>query len=326
LIRLEQNNYPALTERHMRIIAVTTCTDRKRSSVPYKLTAIHLPAGPQSVVARAWRARVRAAQPLKSATEVYCGRSFQEAVLAARAGRAEFRIVSGGLGLVRGDEQIPSYGLSLVPQSSEFIGARVTDESFDVARWWREIQRSDQTAPLAELLHANPTSIAVIGISKVYLSLIAKDLMSLDDCDLDRLRLIGMGIRTACPSRLQRCLLPYDDRLDGPDSPIRGTRTDFSSRAMRHFIESVLPEQQVGSIEDHKDAVNRSLARWRHPKSVSRPSKTDEEIIDLISKNWKAIKGKSSIGLRYLRDVENIACEQGRFRSLFYRAAKEVGS
>src|SRR5262245_2637327 len=159
----------------MRIIAVTTCTDRKRFSVPYNLAAIHLPVGPQSVVTRTWRARVKTAQSLKSATEVYCGRSFQEAVFAARAARAEFRIISGGLGLVRGDEQIPSYGLSLVPQSSEFIGARVTGEPFDVARWWREIQRSDQTTPLAELLHANPTSIAVIGISKIYLSLIAKD-------------------------------------------------------------------------------------------------------------------------------------------------------
>src|SRR5262249_36128822 len=154
--------------------------------------------------------------------------------------------ISGGLGLVRGDERIPSYGLSLVPQSSEFIGARVTSEPFDVDRWWREIQRSDQITPLAELLHANPTSIAVIGISKIYLSLVAKDLMSLDDCDLGRLRLIGLGIGNACPARLQRCLLPYDDRLDGPDSPIRGTRTDFSSRAMRHFIESVFPENQAG--------------------------------------------------------------------------------
>src|SRR5262249_39453693 len=162
-------------------------------------------------------------------------------------------------------------------------------------------------------------------ISKAYLSLIAEDLMSLEDRGLDRLRLIGLGIETACPPRLQRCLLPYDDRLDGPDSPIRGTRMDYSSRAMRHFIESVFPEQQARWIEHHNDAVNRVIGRWRCPKFVSRPSKTDEEIVDLIKKNWKAIDGKSPLGLRYLRDVENIACEQGRFRSLFCRAAKEVG-
>src|SRR5262249_30285748 len=127
-----------------------------------------------------------------------------------------------------------------------------------------------------------------------------------------------------CPSRLLRCILPYDNRLDGPDSPIPGTRGDFSSRAMRHFVEQVWPEQNYGSIEKHKAAISRRLAKWRRPKFVSRPSKTDEEIIRLIKKNWKSIEGKCSIGLRYLRDVEKVACEQGRFSALFHRAAKQV--
>jgi hypothetical protein len=310
----------------MRLIAITTCTDRKKFPVPHELIASDLPAGPQSTVANTWRARVRSAHAVGPATGVYSGRSFQEALLAARAGRAEFRVISGGLGLVRGDEQIPSYSLSLVRESSEFIGGRVTDEPFDVGRWWSEVQRSAQTEPLEELVHTNPTAVVVIGITKAYLSLIAKDLMRLKESDLDRVRLIGLGIGNACPEALERCLLPYDDRLDGPDSPIRGTRTDFSSRAMRHFIQSVLPEQQGGSIENHKNAVNRLLAGWRHPKLACRPSKTDDEIVDLIKKNWNVIEGKSSLGLRHLRDVENIACEQGRFRSLFQRAAKEVGS
>jgi len=214
----------------------------------------------------------------------------------------------------------------LVQGSSAFIGARITGESFDATRWWREIQRSPEASPVAALLCANPASIAVIGISKPYLCLIAQDLMCLDEWGLDRLRIIGLGIDTACPTRLRRCLLPYDDRLDGPDSPIRGTRTDFSSRAMRHFVESIFPEHQTGSVERHREAVNRLLGGWRRPKFVSRPSKTDDEIVDLIKKNWKAIKGQSTLGLRHIRHQENIACEQGRFRSLFHRAAKEVVS
>jgi hypothetical protein len=107
----------------MRLIVVTTCTGRKRHPVPHELVASHLPSGPQSAVTSAWRERVRSARYPRTATEIYSGRKFQEAVHAARAGRAEFRIISGGLGLVRGEEQIPSYTLSLVPESSEFIGA-----------------------------------------------------------------------------------------------------------------------------------------------------------------------------------------------------------
>lgn len=308
----------------MRLIAVTTCTDRKRHPVLPNLDASSLLPGSQPKLVRAWRQRVKAADPVGSASDVYCGRSFQEAASAARTGRADFRIISGGLGLIRAEEPIPSYSLSLVRQSAEFIGSRVVGAPFDAAHWWSEIQRRREPAPLAKSLRANRNAIAVIGISSAYLSLIAGDLLSLSEDDLDRVRLIGLGIENTCPQQLRHCILPYDNRLDGPDSPIPGTRGDFSSRAMRHFIERVLPQHKSGSIGVHKTAVNRNLSKWRRPKLISRPSRTDEEIIRLIKKNWKSIEGKSTLGLRYLRDVEKIACEQNRFKTLFHRAAKEV--
>jgi len=306
-------------------MVVTTCTDRKRYAVPPELDASSLPAGRQANVAHEWRRRVSAAPSAGLAAQVYCGRSFQEAILAARAGRAELRIISGGLGLIRSDEAIPSYSLSLVRQSREFVGSRVLDAPFRAPEWWSSVQKAGR-APMAEVVRANPTAIAVIGISSTYLSLVADDLASLGDNDIDRIRLIGMGIEKACPRRLQPYILPYNDRLDGRDSPIRGTRGDFASRAVRHFIQHVLCDQELGSIETHQAAVNRYLSNWQRPKTISRPSKTDAEIIALIKKNWNAIDGQSSKGLRYLRDVEEIACEQSRFRALFSRAAEEVRS
>jgi hypothetical protein len=170
----------------MRLIAVTTCTDRKRFPVPSELDASGLRPGPQSTVARTWRKRIRSAPAVGVATDVYCGRSFQEAVLAARAAHADFRIISGGLGLVRGDQAIPSYSLSLVRQSSEFIGAHVLGKSFDAARWWGEIQCTTGAAPLAELLRDSPNAIVVVGISSSYLPLIGEDLISLEENDLAR--------------------------------------------------------------------------------------------------------------------------------------------
>ena len=308
----------------MRPIAITTCTDRKRFPVPIELDASGLDSGPQSIVANAWRKRIRSAQTVAPATDVYCGRSFREAVLAAEAGRAEFRIISGGLGLLRGDEKIPSYSLSLARQSSEFIGARVVDDVFDPSLWWSEIQLTPEAAPLAALIRSDPSAIAVIAISNAYLPLIGMDLASVEEDDLDRVRLIGMSIEDACPAQLRRCILPYDDRLDGPDSSIRGTRGDFPSRAMHHFIKDLLPEHPSGSLKAHKSAVDRCLSKWRHPEFISRPSKSDDEIIALLKNNWNAFEGKSSLGLRYLRDIEKIACEQRRYRSLYHRAAKQV--
>jgi hypothetical protein len=88
----------------------------------------------------------------------------------------------------------------------------------------------------------------------------------------------------------------------------------------------VLPQHNSKSLEIHTTAVAQCLNNWRRPKPISRPSRSDDEIVQLIKKNWHAIEGQSSKGLRYLRDVEEIACEQSRFRTLFQRAAQEVRS
>jgi hypothetical protein len=108
----------------MQLIAVTTCTDRKRYPVTPDLEANTLPLGPQEEVVCEWRRRVKVAPKVAAAREVYCGRSFQEASFAAHVGRANFQIISGGLGLVRADEAIPAYSLSLVRSSPEFVGSR----------------------------------------------------------------------------------------------------------------------------------------------------------------------------------------------------------
>jgi hypothetical protein len=307
----------------MRLIAVTSCTDRKRFPVPVELNAGTLPQDSQSAIATQWCKKIGSARPLRPATDVYCGRNFREACLAAHEARADLRIISGGLGLIRGEDLIPSYSLSLVRGSSEFIGARVVGRSFDPPKWWRQIQRGTRVAPLAKLIHATADAMVVIGISNSYLPLICDDLKSLSDRDLDRVRLIGMSIEDSCPARLQHCILPYDDRLDGADSPIPGTRGDFSSRAMRHFVNSVFLRSRSSSLEIHKSAVKRCLSRWRRAERYSRQTRTDDEIIELILKSWRVVEGKSSFALRYLRDVKNVACEQGRFRLLFLRAKKQ---
>jgi hypothetical protein len=135
--------------------------------------------------------------------------------------------------------------------------------------------------------------------------------------------LIGLGIDSSCPEQLLPYVLPYDARFDGPDSDIPGTRGDFASRALRHFAEVIFPNSS-NSLETHKRAVVRHLKDWRMPRKLEREPKSDEDIIKIIKRTWATTKGQSGRALRHLRDVEEIACEQGRFRLLFHRAAKQV--
>lgn len=309
----------------MRLIGITTCTNRKRGQVSAQLDVTGLPQGTQTEVAKEWQKRVAAFRQLLSpARDVYCGRSFQEALLAVHGDPAKIWIISGGLGLVRGIDPIPAYNLSLVPGTSPFIGRRIAGKTFDSARWWGSIQRTPSKSPIADLVRSHKDALVVVGLSGAYLPLVRDDLLSLIDADLNRLRITGLGIGTLCPEPLQRCVLPYDDRLDGPDSPIQGTRGDFSSRAMRHFSENVFASNPTGSLKVHKSEVERQLWRWGRAKRFSRQPKSDAEIVEYILQKWNTPNGSASKALRHLRDVENIACEQGRFRNLFLQTHKKV--
>src|SRR5690242_172623 len=106
----------------MRLVVVTTCTDRKRSPSHPPLVASDLPQGTQEHVASEWRIRRLSAPVAGAAHSIYCGRSFREAELAGLAARADLYIVSGGLGLVAANDEIPSYSLTLVRGSTDYIG------------------------------------------------------------------------------------------------------------------------------------------------------------------------------------------------------------
>lgn len=309
----------------MRLLAVTTCTDRKRFSVPRALDAARLPVGTQDRLTEIWRQRVRDALAVGKADTVYCGRSFQEALQAAKVAGTELFVISGGLGLLPATRRIPSYGLSLVPQSEEYIGSRVRGSQFKPDDWWRHIQSDKRKrSPLADLVRNNRDAVTAIAVSSTYLPLISQDLLSLEDPDLERIRLTGLGIAAACPDRLRPYVLPYDDRLDGPDSELPGTRGDFGARALRHFAEVIFPKRPAASADKHSKAIVAYLDGWRRAPKFSRTPKTDAQIIELIRKAWRKTGGQSARTLRYLRDVKKVACEQGRFRTLFLRVVEEV--
>ena len=121
-------------------------------------------------------------------------------------------------------------------------------------------------------------------------------------------------------SRLRRCVMPYDERLEGHER-FAGTRSDFPQRAMRHFVEEL--DGQYLDVERANDAVETAMAQLKRPVLPQRARKTDEEIIKLIRSQWMTHDGSSLRLLRYLRDEALVACEQSRFRGLWHRVRAE---
>ena len=118
--------------------------------------------------------------------------------------------------------------------------------------------------------------------------------------------------------------MPYDERFDGPDSVLPGTRSDFPQRVTSHFVENILnPTEENATTADHSRKVSDFLKGKRAPILVKREQNTDEQIRQIILRRWSDARDSSAVMLRLLRDEEKIACEQKRFSQLF-KAIKVV--
>lgn len=296
-------------------LVITTCTNRKRKPVSDSLHVWSLPMGEIADVATAWCARIGSATSRYVAEDVYGGRGFQEAVTASALLDARLLVVSAGVGLIDASTKIPPYACTILADSRDSIGSRVSGGATP-AEWWRALaDRSPISLSIAGVA-AGSTGLICAALSDTYIALLADDLLALPTRDLRRLRLFTRAPVARVPKALQPFVLPYDNRLDGSDSPIKGTRGDFSGRALHHFAKYVHVTGDTRSVEEHADAVSAAQAGWRAATRFARTRHDDEALKALIAKHWVAANGSGSRLLRIFRDDLNIACEQGRFAAL----------
>ena len=309
----------------MRTLILIPCTNRKRHLSEESLKARSLPTGSREVLAKAWSQRIGAAPKKTFAGDLYCGRAFREASDAAHLLNADFYLLSAGLGLVSTKELVPSYSLTVAPANEDSIARHFNDiDTWHPALWWRALQaHTSMNTDLAELLRNSGDALVLIALSKHYAKMIGSDLAALDDELVRRMRLFGLGTEAYLPECLHANLMPYDQRFNGPDSPLPGTVSDFASRALHHFARAL----KKGTVEGQdriRDAasVESFMAGRKKPSIPNRERQTDEEVITFINQNWQAVDGRSARMLRFLRDSGR-ACEQGRFQGLFRRVADE---
>src|SRR3546814_14197934 len=96
--------------------------------------------------------------------------------------------------------------------------------------------------------------------------------------------------------------MPYDDRLDGCDSPLPGTRSDFASRAAHHFVEAVVLDTPKAGAEARAKRVVTLLTNWRAPSLTSTPRRSDAELLALISHHWEETDGRAARWLQLGRE------------------------
>jgi hypothetical protein len=305
--------------RYLMTLLVTACTLRKRVAPATGLRARDLRAGLINDVAGEWLRRVAATTPVLPACRLYCGRSFQEAVQAARAIGTPPAIVSAGLGVVDGEDLLPAYSLTVTPGSIDDVTAR-SEPRASVGVWWANLIEGRRS--LVDRLRSE-TGLIVLALPKTYLTMVAEDLAALPNTIKPRLRIISGSDVSRLSEEIAAVQMPYDDRFDGLESPNPGTRADFASRTARHFVEVVLAARPFGSAAEHWADVERAFAGSRRSPRRVRARASDEEIATLLRLHWNAARGQTARLLRVLRDELGIACEQGRLARLATKVRNE---
>lgn len=290
---------------------LTACTQRKRVTHNPLLSARDLPCGTLSEVATAWSERLRTAEATGPARDLYAGRSFVEASKASNTARADLYIVSAGLGLVHRDDAVPSYNLTVSRGDADCVMPKLPDGCVE-ADWWAALGGAEA---LVSMVEAAP-HVVVIGLPSPYLRMIAPALAKLSAEACRKIRITGGRFASELEPRLEVARLPYDDRLDGPESTLPGTKSDFAARAARHFIENVLLKEPTAGIDIHRGQVEAVMSTWTRPIAKVGARLSDAEIKSIVREHWARAEGRTTKLLRILRDELNIACEQKRFQGL----------
>lgn len=301
---------------------ITNCTARKRALEPIaRLGASELLGGATKVAAR-WSRAIAATSVSTTAGKLYLGRAMSESKAIAAQLAGSLHIVSAGLGLAAEDDRVPNYDITVATRDGSLTPALARAGS-STADWWEELNaRKGTPMPLSRLINCRHDTAFLLALPSAYVEMLSRDLEKIQDGALERLYIFtsSMGRRLAS-ERLLHCILPYDERLEGhPD--YAGTRSDFPQRAMSHFVEQLSGHQLTRAYATQ--TVQEHLSSLQKPTIPQRVRKSDSEIVMLLRARWHEHAGNSSRLLRYLRDTEVVACEQGRFGRLWREVKAEL--
>lgn len=310
----KQPSQPAVTK--CADVVVTICTFRKQARPTVESTPASLPVDTQDKVQTAWIERVQKLPCNVAAGDIYAGRGFSLAARASEIASAKLYILSAGLGLISADRKVPLYGLTVSAGHSDSIAARVKGE-FDPGAWFSGLQTSPLSDRWVDAVGRGSGRI-LIALTRPYAQMVGESLAVLSPQFLARLRIFGASLASVLPPALHSALAPYDARLE---AILPGTRSDFSQRALHHFVGLVAGDGQQDRRADY-EAVTNVLAKVTAPERPRRPRRSDAELLELIAARLQSQLGVARI-LRALRDEEGVACEQSRFSRLYQIALQK---
>lgn len=241
------------------------------------------------------------------------------AVEASVASAADLAVLSAGLGYVGGATPIPGYDLTIRSTGPGSIASKITD-GVDADRWWAAVKNGPFSSdPVRD---ARGRDRILVCLSRAYADMVERDLLVISRIEGLELRIFGLSLAGHLDEKLRPRVMPYDERLDLLGRP--GTRVDFPQRALLDYLTHIVPTSD-GSLEADRQAVLERLAPVvAAPSSRKQRRLPDEEIRSLVADLIPKLGGASTKVLRYLRDIEQVSCEQSRFARIFNDVKRKV--
>lgn len=299
-----------------KVLIITPCSDRKYGFTPEHMRAASLPLGSLPSVANEWATRVKESISTNAARDVYAGRSFVELKAAQSLVSADLVIISAGLGIVRGQQKIPNYGITVSRSASDSIFKKIEGKA-QSSEWWSHLQKTMGATFDLNSIDFGTYDLVLMIMSKNYAKMVSSDLSLMSEDVIKKLRVFGVGINSLIPLKLRDNILSYDQRLNGPDYDHPGTMTDLPARCLLDFCQQMQGNSEIGrGLQYDKEFVEGRLTGMRYPEVFDRKVCTDDEVKLFILEHWDTNKGNVNKTLRLLRD-KGFACEQTRFANLF---------
>lgn len=260
----------------MNIAFVANCTVIKTAPVAIDFALMH-----RGITASEWLEKLKGLPHQKQAQDLYKGMAFDKCKRIAEKVHADFFIASAGLGIVKGDDWVPSYNATF----SNEVPVRICDRfGGSNAEWLRAltIERDWSKYDLVIACVADAYQVPVeLTIPRNVLFI------------------------TTSPGPLWSIV--YDRRLNDPRSPYRGGDVDFKARAAMHYFDHVFPKTRQADLD---------LSQWSPAQRAKRLKITEAECIDWIRKNGDR---RITIAHKTLL-AQGIGYKVSRFREAFDKA------
>ena len=205
---------------------IAPCSSRKRIEASRQARAVSLPVALQKDLETAWLAKLKTFERLVPAQELYSGRGAGLARQCADKTSAPLYIVSAGLGLVIGSENVPTYGVTVARRGDDSIPMRVRGR-FDPAAWWAAVCSGPISTTLERVLTQSQGRVTLLALTKPYAAMVGCSLAALSEELVTGLRIFVWRLQDNLPASLHRSVMNYDARLE---AALPGTRIAASSK------------------------------------------------------------------------------------------------